>query len=240
MRKEQTYKRMMDKDFRCDPVKTRELDKSYFTSLIIKLVPDEGNPFFAGVLHAYEQLRDLILSFDPTAKIEIYFDSAHITIKSLEDGSKQDTSALECYLPVVSPIVRKWVPIMGVETFFYANGLFTNLHVAKCLSVGIKFYPSLPLVQILRGEVGAAIYSNNYGLLLRPEDSFHTMLTHCTGFRARNLSFPMSSNLVGQFKKLVEKYDNTLFGAVINVEVGDIYLRNGHSDKLVTFAEVPV
>ena len=86
MRHNQTYDRMRDAQFRCDPVKMRQLDSSHFTSLIVRLSPDQGQGFFAAVRQAYEELRSLILRFDPGAAIEIYFDSAHVTIRSLEDG----------------------------------------------------------------------------------------------------------------------------------------------------------
>jgi hypothetical protein len=240
MRQKETYDRMQDAKFRCDLAKMKELDSSHFTSLIVRLSPDHGPHFFAGVRQAYEQLKDLLLRFDSGATVEIYFDSAHITIKSLQDGLRQDPDALRSYLPIISPIVHKWVGLMGSNTSLYAVGLFTNLHTAKGLSVGVKFYPTLPLVQIIRGEVGAALYAHGGGLPLRAENSFHTMLTHSTGFRARNLSFPMSADFVEKFQTAVASYDQMVFGAVDDINVGDIYVRNGYSDKLVTTAEVPV
>lgn len=240
MRHKETYDRLRDAQFRCDPAKMKQLDSSHFTSLIIRLSPDQGQQFFAGVSQAYEELRDLILRFDPGALVEIYFDSAHITIKSLQDGLKQDDAALRCYLPVISPIVRRWVDLMASDTSLYAVGLFTNLHPAKGLSIGVKFYPSLPLVQIIRGEVGSALYAHGGCLPLRAEDSFHTMLTHSTGFRARNLSFPMSSDFVAQFQATVERYDQTVFGAIEDIKARDVYVRNGYSDKLVIVTEVEI
>lgn len=239
MRQKQTYDRMKDVEFQCDAEKMEELDNSYFTSLIIRLSLHQGQQFFAGVRRAYEALRALLLRFNPSATVDIYFDSAHITIKSLQDGLRQDIKSLRRYLPIISPIVRKWIDLMAGETSLYAVGLFTNLHAGKGLSVGVKFYPSLPLIQIIRGEAGAALYAHA-GFPLRPEDSFHTMLTHSTGLRARNLSFPMTPDFVQRFQVAVEKYDNIVFGALRDIESSDVYIRNGYSDKLVSVAEIPI
>jgi hypothetical protein len=136
--------------------------------------------------------------------------------------------------------VSKWVKIIGSDTSLYAVGLFTNLHPAKGLSVGVKFYPGLPLIQIIRGEVGVALYAQGGGPPLRAENSFHTMLTHSTGFRARNLSFPMSADFVQEFQATIATYDQTVFGVIKDIQVGDFYVRNGYSDKLVTIDEVQV
>jgi len=239
MRQKETYDRMRDPEFRCDdPDKMNELDRAHFTSLIVKLSPEQGEKFFLRIRQAYEQIGALLRRFDDRATVEIYFDSAHITIKSLQDGLKQDADALGRYFPVILPIVRKWIDRFGTDTSLYAVGLFTNLSKEKGLSIGVRFYPSLPLVQIIRGEVGAALYAHGSGLALRVEGSFHTMLTHSTGFRARNLSLPMSTGFIKEFQTIVESYDATVFGAIQNIQVADVYVRNGRSDKLVTVAEV--
>ena len=238
MRRKETYDRMEDPNFSCDQAKMNELDESHFTSLIVKLSADQGKGFFSEVRKAYEQLKDLVERFDRSASVEIYFDSAHITIKSIEDGLKQDRTALRRYLPVIAPIVSKWINLMGGYTSLFGVGLFTNLHKAKGLSVGVKFYPSLPLIQVIRGEVGSALYEKNHGIPLRPENTFHTMLTHSTGFRARNLRFPMIPEFVNEFKLTVESFDRRVFGAISDIRVEDVFVRNGHSDKLVTVAEV--
>jgi hypothetical protein len=240
MRHEQTYDRMRQAAFRCDPVEMKALDSSHFTSLIVRLSAEEGHQFFAVVEKVYRQLEELLRRFDPGAAVEIYFDSAHITVKSLQDGLRQDAAALRCYLPSISPIVSKWVALIGGDTSLYAVGLFTNLHPAKGLSVGVKFYPSLPLIQIIRGEVGAALYAQGGALLLRSESSFHTMLTHATGFRARNLSFPIPAAFVQEFAATIESYDHTIFGVIEDIQAKDFYVRNGYSDKLTTVDEVPV
>jgi hypothetical protein len=238
MRQKQTYDRMEDPNFSCDQAKMNELDKSYFTSLVVKLSEEAGSEVFSKVREAYKQLKDIVLRFDPSANVEIYFESAHITIKSLADGAKQDKEELRKYVAVIAPIVRKWIERMGPDTSLFAVGLFTNLHTAKGLSVGVKFYPSLPLIQLLRGEVGRALYERDNGLPLRPEYEFHTMLTHSTGFRARNLRFPMNREFVEEFKTTVESFDRRVFGAISDVRLEDVFVRNGYSDKLISNVEV--
>jgi hypothetical protein len=242
MRQKETYARMLDKDFRFDLGAMNELDESHFTSLIVKLDATQ-KAFFSGIEEAYRRIRELFREFDSDLDVEdaveIYFDSAHITLKSLHDRSKQTAADLRSYLPVISPVVGKWIKLLGRETSLYAVGLFTNLHPAKGLSVGVKFYPSLPLVQVIRGEVGAALYTRGGGLLLRDEVSFHTMLTHSTGFRARHFTLPLSAGFIEAFKGIVEGYDKTVFGAIHDIRLDDIYVRNGRSDKLISVAEVP-
>ncbi|MEW6621173.1 MAG: hypothetical protein AB1422_17880 [bacterium] len=191
MREQETYARMQDRDFQCDPVKMKQSETSYFTSLIVRLSSEEGRDFFREVKLAYEEIGGLIRKFNPEATVDIYFDTAHITIKSILDGVQQDERTLRTYVPLITPIVDKWTEALGVATRLYAMGLFTNLHPGRRLSIGVKFYPSLPLIQIIRGEVGVALYEIGKNLRLRPEEQFHTMLTHSTGFRARGLQFPL-------------------------------------------------
>jgi hypothetical protein len=240
MRQRETYERMRDSNFRCHPDEMEKLDTSYFTSLIVKLSPEQGKHFFENVEKAYQELANLVKQLDPAANVQIYFDSAHITIKSLLDGVKQNEDALRTYMPIIAPIVSKWLGVMGQTTKIYGIGLFTNLHKAKGLSVGVRFYPSLPLIQILRGEVGFALYGSEPQLELRPEVDFHTMLTHSTGFRARNLSLPFHTDFVSRFQGIVEKYDHFVFGAISDIRSEDVYVRNGQSDKLIPIAEVSV
>jgi hypothetical protein len=238
MRHKETYDRMEDPSFSCDQTQLDELDRSHFTSLIVKLSVDQGEKIFSEVRRAYELLKGLVLRFDRSASVEVYFESAHITIKSLADRSKQTEQELREYIPVIAPIVGEWIKRMGPDTSLFAVGLFTNLHRAKGLSIGVKFYPSLPLIQVIRGEVGRSLYENDHGVSLRPESTFHTMLTHSTGFRARNLCFPMNLEFVDQFKTMVESFDRRVFGAVSDVRVEDVFVRNGYSDKLISVAEV--
>jgi hypothetical protein len=240
MRQKETYARMRDPEFRCDSVKMNQLDSSYFTSLIVKLSFEQGAIFFEVVNQAYQKLNELVQNSYPNSKVEIYFDSAHITIKSILDFAQQSEVELETYLPIVSPTLKKWISLMGEDTQLFGMGLFTNLHKDKGLSVGVRFYPTLPLIQILRGEIGVQLYSSQSKIQLRPERTFHTMLTHSTGFRARNLEFPLQDEFCEQFKNLVEKYDQRVFGSISNIAISDVYIRNGFSDKLIPHAEIPV
>lgn len=169
-----------------------------------------------------------------------YLDSAHITIKSLVDFIQQDETGIKTYLPIIGQIVQKWTNLMGKNTKLFGVGLFTNLHVKKGLSVGVRFYPTLPMIQIIRGEVGVALYNAQEKIQLRSEREFHTELTHSTGFRVRNLNFPLHSNFVKEFKNIVEKHDQTVFGSVSEITPSDIYIRNGYSDKLIPNAEIGV
>jgi len=85
MREKETYARMEDPNFQCDPEKMEELDNSYFTSLIVRVSDKEGESFFKIIKQAYEELSDVVQEFYSNSKVEIYFDSAHITIKSIVD-----------------------------------------------------------------------------------------------------------------------------------------------------------
>lgn len=240
MRQKETYARMRDPEFRCDTVKMNQLDSSYFTSVIVKLSYEEGAIFFDSIYRAYEELETLVRNSYPNSKVEINFDSAHITIKSVLDLVQQSETELETYLSTVSPIVKKWISLMGKDTKFFGKGLFTNLHQDKGLSIGVRFYPTLPLIQILRGEIGVQLYSSRKEMQLRQETTFHTMLTHSTGFRARNLEFPLRHEFCEQFKDIIEKYDRKVFGSIFNIAISDIYIRNGFSDSLISYAEIPV
>lgn len=64
------------------------------------------------------------------------------------------------------------------------------------------------------------------------------MLTHSTGFRARNLDLPLYPEFIIPFVRIVESYDKTVFGSISNITLSDIYIRNGYSDKLVPNAEI--
>lgn len=240
MRHKETYARMRDPEFRCDSVKMSQLDSSYFTSLIVRLSYEQGTTFFDSINQAYEELGNLVRNSYPDSKVEIYFDSAHITIKSVLDFVQQSKADLETYLHIVSPIVKKWIGLMGADTRLFGRGFFTNLHKDKGLSIGVRFYPTLPLIQILRGEVGSQLYSFRNEIQLRPETTFHTMLTHSTGFRARNLAFPLQEEFCEQFKSIIEKYDQKVFGSISNIAISDIYIRNGFSDKLMPHVEISV
>lgn len=237
MRQVETYDRMIDSEFRCDPNKSHALSEQNFTSVILKLSGTGDAEFFSRLQIAYERLHALVRQFDPDAAIEIYFDSAHLTIKSLLEGRLQNADALRVYLQAIAPAVNKWISFMGADTTLYAIGLFTRLDEAKGLSVGVRFYPNLPLIQILRGIIGQTLYERGIEPL-RPESAFHTMLAHSTGFRARNLTFPMKPKFIQRFREIIAQYDTTVFGTLRHIGTEDIYIRNGKSDKLVTYAEI--
>jgi hypothetical protein len=240
MKQEETYERMHDPAFQCIPEEMEKFETSCFTSLIIKLSVDQGKVLLEIVERAYREIANLILQFDPSAKISMYFDSAHITVNSLVDGVRQSKDALAAYMPVIAPIVRRWIEILGPSTTLYGMGLFTNLHRSKGLSVGVRFYSGIPLVQTMRKEVGVALYGSRRNMDLRAESAFHTTLTHSTGFRARNLSFPLDPGLISAFHTIIEKYDRFVFGAIHNILPEDVYVRNGLSDRLVPISEICV
>jgi hypothetical protein len=240
MRQEETYARMLDTNFQFDLLKMNECNTSYYTSLIVKLEYEQNTPLFDKLDRAYKELEKMVKDFYPASQVEIFHNSAHITIKSILDGFPQNEAELRMYLPVVRPIVNKWISQMGQETELYGIGLFTNLHKDKGLSVGVKWFPTLPLFQLIRGEVGVDLYRNHQGLRLRPEARFHTMLTHSTGFRARHLECPLNQDFFAQFKKSVEDFDKQVFGRISHITAADISLRNGFSDKLITKAEISI
>ena len=240
MKQTETYNRMIDRSFHCDPVRMKELEGSYFTSLLIKLSNSKCKKLFDNVEEPYIKIKRLIKEFHRHSEPEIYFDSAHITIKSIVDNKKQNMNELKKYIPIIKDIVDKWINKLGGETTLYGMGLFSNLHTAKGLSLGIRFYPNLPLVQIIRGDVGNALYralteSELETGDLRSEHDFHTTLTHSTGFRARDLEFPVHPTFIKKFRRIIEEYDRTVFGSITDITLEDIFIRNGKSDKLIVY-----
>lgn len=93
------------------------------------------------------------------------------------------------------------------------------------------------MIQIIRGEVGIALYNalENRSLsadMVRDEQNFHTRLTHSTGYRARNLTFPLNTCLIQDFFRIINSFDETVFGSISEITLRDIFIRNGKSDKL--------
>ena len=43
------------------------------------------------------------------------------------------------------------------------------------------------------------------------------MLTHSTGFGARNLNFPLDKSFIVEFSNIVEEYDETVFGSISDI-----------------------
>jgi hypothetical protein len=76
MRHEQTYDRMRDAGFRCDPAKMKELDSSHFTSLIVRLSAEEGHQFFAAVEKVYIQAHTSSLPSSYVIRSLVSFTSA--------------------------------------------------------------------------------------------------------------------------------------------------------------------
>ena len=185
----------------------------------------------------YGAIDELVHQYHPEAQGSIYFDSTHITIKSILDGVKQSKDDLEEYMPFVAEVVDRWASTLGHTTTLFAQGLFTNLHRNKSLSLGIRFFPSQPLIQMMRGDVGDILYSAANrdelpGTMLRNEDDFHTRLTHSTGYRARDLDFPLHPIFVRDCVRVIERFYEHVFGKLSGVSVNDVYIRNGESDRL--------
>lgn len=240
MRQEQTYGHMIDPTFRTDAMAMAQIDSRQWlrTSLVVKLPTVPLVPLFAEVTEIYADLSALIHRYYPSCEIDRYVDSAHITVKTIAGDCSQNSNDLNGYLSIIQPIVRHWLKRLGDETILYAVGLFSSLSKERGLSVGLRFYPSLPLLQIIRGAVGVALYRQASQLTLRPENAFHTMLIHSSGFRARLTQFPLNRTFVQEFRTLVEQYDHTVFGVITELTAGDFVIRHGYTDQLIAIAEV--
>lgn len=237
MRHEETYERMRDTRFVGNQAAMRRLNTSNFTSLVIPLYLDQNK----GLLDRFENLcgefEAMLNKFYPGVTPQFNLEAAHITVRSIVDYIRQDENALRKYLPFIYPVVKKWLDRMGNETGIYLMGLFSNLHKNKGLSIGIRVYPTLPLIQIIRGEVASALYTPHHSLPLRPESQFHTTLTHATLMRVRDLKFPVSIEFILNFKEWLERYDTVVFAKISDLRLSDFRIRNGMSDKLLLFDE---
>ena len=240
MRTAQTYARMADPTFRTDATALAQSDSRAWrrTSLVIKLPYNVTSPFWANVDEAYLTIAELIRHDYPTTAVDIYFDSAHITVKTLAEDQPQTSADLLRYRALIKPIVAQWLAMMANETQLYAWGLFSSLTKDKGLSIGLRFYPTLPLLQIIRGAVGVALYEQASALALRPEHKFHTTLTHSTGLRARLLDFPVTDHFLQRLQTVIESYDTTIFGVLTELRAADFVIRHGYSDQLVPLVEV--
>lgn len=240
MRQEQTYARLADPTFRTDPTLLRQSESRTWlrTSLVIKLPYTPTTPFFVNAKAAYQAVSAVIQQVYPATAVDLYLDSAHITVKTLAEDQPQTKADLLRYRALLQPIVAQWVEVMTTATQLYALGLFSSLTRDKGLSIGLRFYPTLPLLQIIRGEVGVALYQQANGLTLRPEHKFHTTLTHSTGLRARLLDFPVTDHFLQHFKAVIESYDTTVFGVLTELCAADFVIRHGYSDQLIPLVEV--
>ncbi len=233
MRHDQTYECMRDPLFQNDEIATQKLDNANFTSLIIPLTFSKNQPLFEQMTKLCTEFNELIQCFYPNVVPQINLDAAHITVRSIVDYITQSVDELREYLPIIKPSVQKWLKLLGNSTRFYFMGLFSNFQENKGLSVGLRIYPTLPLIQIIRGEVANILYELNDTLPVRPESQFHTSLTHSTLLRVRNFHAPLSVEFILAFKDWVEQYDTTVFGSMFNIGLADFRIRNGKSDKLL-------
>lgn len=240
MRTAQTYARMADPTFRTDTMAMAQSDSRAWlrTSVVIKLPYSPTSPFWANVSEAYQAIGDLIGRDYPATDVDIFFDSAHITVKTLAEDHAQTTADLLRYQALIQPLVAQWLAMMASGTQLYAWGLFSSLTKDKGLSIGLRFYPTLPLLQIIRGAVGVALYAQTATLPLRPEHKFHTTLTHCTGLRARLVDFPLSEGFLQRFQTILEAYDKVVFGMLTDLEAADFVIRHGYSDQLIPLVEI--
>lgn len=240
MRHEHTYARMADPSFATDPAALAQVDSRAWlrTSLIVDLTAPSTQPLLAVAATVYSTFAQLVHCYYPTCEVDTYVDSAHITVKTLMGDVAQDEAALCRYAALIRPLVQRWVATLGDETKLYAVGLFSSLSRERGLSLGLRFYPSLPLLQLMRGEIGVALYQEQPPLPLRPERAFHTTLIHSTGLRARLTDFPLSLDFINEFRQLLEEYDRRLFGTLCALKPTDFVIRHGYSDQLVPLVEV--
>jgi hypothetical protein len=208
------------------------LSTGHFTSLILNLQLEKHPVLLERIDRALNQFADIIYRADGDAVFQKNLNAAHITVRSIVDFEKQSRQDLQRYLPVVHPIVSKWVRRMP-ETALYLMGFFIHFHKKKGLSLGIRVYPSLPLLQILRGEVAEALYQLPFDLPLRPRKQFHTMLTHTTLLRCRQLNLPLDAHTIAEIAEFLKTYDNHVFAEMSDIGMSDFCLRSGFSDRLL-------
>ncbi len=208
------------------------LSTGYFTSLIMKLQFEQHSELLNVVDSALNEFSDIIYRADGDAIFQKNLNAAHITVRSIVDFEKQSKQDLQRYLPIVQPIVEKWLERMP-ETTLFLMGFFIHFHKKKGLSLGIRVYPSLPLLQVLRGKVAEALYELPFDLPLRPRKQFHTMLTHSTLLRCRQLNLPLDSKLLGEIDEFLKTYDNYVFAEISQINLKDFCLRSGYSDRLL-------
>lgn len=248
---QEAFEKMRSGAYAPEEEKTKKHEGSYYTSLILKLSETEGAPLFQPLKAAYSELTELIEAYFPGARPEAYLDSAHLAIRSILNYKEQSLEELQRYKAILHPAISKWLPRFSADTILYAKGLHLSLNSFKGLSIGIKIYPSTPLIQALRGLAGEALYNALDAGVLKPEDvweeekaaRWHTKLTHSTGLRVRGPEFlppwapgPMPERekaFIGAFEAMVEKYDNVIFGKISNIQLSDIFIRNGKTDKLI-------
>ena len=247
----EAIKKMRSGTYAPNPEKTIRLQESYHTSLIIKLSSHDGKVIFQKIRKVFDEIETLIRNFYPKTNPEIYFDSAHITIRSLIQYREQSIDELKKYRNVLYPKIKKWVERFSDDTTLYIKGLHVSLNSFKGLSIGIRVYPSTPMIQMLRGVAGNTLYDAMEKDILKPEDlweeihcaTWHTKLTHATFLRERSSELLPSWNssvmperegeFIEKFETIIEKYENEVFGRISNIQLEDIFIRNGRSDKML-------
>lgn len=240
MRDKETYGRMHDPSFCTDVAAMQRVDSRNWlrTSLILPLTASPIQSLLANANYVYAKIVALVHRYYPTYAVDSTCTSAHITIKTLAGDVEQSRNDLLGYAVHIRPIVHQWLAAMQQETQLYAVGLFCSLSAERGLSLGLRFLPSLPLLQIIRGEVGVALYQQPGGLPLRTETAFHTTLTHSTNLRIRLHDFPLQRAFINDFQQLVERYDRHCFGILNALTPADFVIRHGYSDQLIPLVDV--
>ena len=107
------------------------------------------------------------------------------------------------------------------------------------------------MIQVLRGMSGVALYNSLDLNIINQNDlwdeshcaTWHTKLTHATFLREQSSEFlpPWNSSeipensekFIEKFEAIVEKYEDVVFGKISNIQLQDIFIRNGKSDKML-------
>lgn len=144
MRQQRTYDHMNDPDFCCNTKKMDSLDKSHFTSLIIKLDQENCHHLFSKLKTVYDQVNNLLKKYDSKVEGTPYFDSAHITLKSILDFKKQNKNDLKNYMPFICEPVCRSLKLLSADIVLYGMGLFCNLDQGKGLSLRCSLFSFKP------------------------------------------------------------------------------------------------
>ena len=232
----EAFRQMCNPQFSFNMDVLQRLEVAHFTSLVFKLELTKFPKMVQGLQNALQELSHSIQQFYPDAAFQINFSAAHITVRSIADYIRQTEKDLQEYVVFARPVTRRWLMRMP-ETRIYLMGLFAHIHANKGLSVGVRVYPTLPLLQVIRGEIADQLYNSEHNLCLRPETQFHTMLTHSTLMRCRNLDFPISNAAIESFKNVLDRYNKHIFGEIADLQLDDFFIRNGKSDKLLVTDE---
>lgn len=238
MREEQTFRSMMDRSFGFDEQAIEAQNQAYFASLVIRLPEKPLEALFDRYRRVYTDVKQLLAQYHPECETDIYFQSAHITVKALTYGKKHSVEELQLLRNHIAPVVEKWLNLLGPGLKLHARGIFSHLGGGKGLSMGISFYPNNTLIQMIRGEVGATLYTAiDEGKLgeieLRPEAGFHTLLTHSTNFRARGIRLPFHAGFMERLQRIINQVGENYYGSISGISLHDFYIGNCQSDKYI-------